>query len=61
MRRPDTRAGPSGGPGWGGALEGAMSIVMDEGLQRQCGFEADHEGQGRIIRDEAALEGSNPR
>ena len=38
-----------------------MSIVMDEGLQRQCGFEADHEGQGRIIRDEAALEGSSPR
>jgi len=52
---------PRSGPGRGGALEGAMSIVMDEGLQRQCGFEADHEGQGRIIRDEAALEGSSPR
>jgi hypothetical protein len=38
-----------------------MSIVMDEGLHRQRGFETDHEGQGLIIRDEAGLEGSSPR
>ena len=38
-----------------------VSIVMDEGLHHQRGFETDHEGQGLIIRDEAGLEGSSPR
>ena len=61
MRRPDTRAGPSGGAGLGRGTRGCLGLVMDEGLHHQRGFETDHEGQGLIIRDEAGLEGSSPR
>jgi len=32
-----------------------VSIVMDEGLHRQRGFGADHEGRGLVIGDRAAL------
>lgn len=41
MRRADTRAGLWSEAGRGGALEGRLSIVVDEGSRRRRGFGAD--------------------
>ena len=52
LRHADIRAGPSPqrvGLGWD--ARGRVSIVVDEGLHRQRGCGADHEGRGLIIRD----------
>ena len=41
-----------------GVTRGRSSIVVDEGLRRQSGFEVDPR-RGLIIRDETGVEGSS--
>ena len=60
LRRAGTRVGLSGGPGWGGALEG-VGLVVDGGLRCQREFKADHEGRGLVIGDEAGVESGSHR
>ena len=60
LRRAGTRVGLSGGPGWGGALEG-VGLVVDGGLRCQREVKADHEGRGLVIGDEAGVESGSHR
>ena len=62
MRRADTRVELSSErAGLGRGARGCVSIVVDEGVRRQRGFGADHEGRGLIVRDEARVECGSPR
>ena len=48
---------PRSGPSWGGCA----SIVVDEGLRRQCGLQGRSRRPALIVRDETGVEGGGPR
>ena len=66
MRRPDTRAGPSGGPGWGGALEGVWALSWTRACTTNAGsrpitrVRASSSGTKPALKAAAPADGQNP-
>jgi len=66
MRRPDTRAGPSGGPGWGGALEGVWALSWTRACTANAGsrpitrVRASSSGTKPALKAAAPADGQNP-